>query len=80
LNDLNFPKAVRHIAAVADIPVVEDDDEDVHSDCSDDTSCSTWRTPPQDLRGNKYQNEMKVSFFMKINQEQKFYTRTKQYE
>jgi CDP-diacylglycerol pyrophosphatase len=39
---------------------VVDDNEDVHSDCSDDTTYSTWRAPPQDLRGNKYQNEMKV--------------------
>ena len=59
MNDTSFPNGVRHIAAVADIPVV-DDNEDVHSDCSDDTTYSTWRAPPQDLRGNKYQNEMKV--------------------
>ncbi|CAB4008408.1 Hypothetical predicted protein, partial [Paramuricea clavata] len=59
LNNTSFPKAVRHIAAIADIPVVDDNDEDGHSDCSDDTTCSAWRTPPQDMRGNKYQNEMK---------------------
>ena len=64
MNSTSFPKALRHIPAVADIPMIDDnDDEDVHSDCSDDTTFSTWRTPPQDLRGNKYQNEMKVSFY-----------------
>lgn len=37
------------------------DDHDALSDGSDDTTFSTWRTPPQNLKGNKYQNEMKVS-------------------
>lgn len=40
--------------------VGNDVDDDVVSDGSDDTTYSTWRAPPQDLRGNKYQNEMKV--------------------
>ena len=60
LNNTSFPKSLRHIAAVAGIPMVDDNDnEDAHSNCSDDSTLSTWRTPPQDLRGNKYQNEMK---------------------
>ena len=45
-----------------DIPFVEDNEEDCHSDCSDDTTCGTWQAPPQELRGNKYQNEMKVGY------------------
>ena len=60
LNDSSFPKGVRHLAAVTDIPMIDDNDDDCQSDCSDDTTYSTWRAPPQDLRGNKYQNEMKV--------------------
>ena len=57
LNDSSLPKGVR---LLADIPMIDDNDDDCQSDCSDDTTYSTWEEPPQELRGNKYQNEMKV--------------------
>lgn len=46
----------KHLVAIADIPQIDE----VQSDSSDDTTCSTWRAPPQELKGNKYRNEMKV--------------------
>ena len=54
LNDSSFPKGIQNLAAVADIPMIDDDDDNCQSDCSGDTTYSTWRAPPQDLGGNKH--------------------------
>ncbi|XP_046841413.1 protein CFAP20DC-like isoform X2 [Xenia sp. Carnegie-2017] len=54
-NSLNGDAMPKHLVAIADIPQIDE----VQSDSSDDTTCSTWRAPPQELKGNKYRNEMK---------------------
>ena len=59
-DSLNVSKGQLIDALTGDC-LLSDDDDDRHSDASDDTTYSTWRPPPpQEMRGNKYEHEMKV--------------------